>query len=377
MLPKWFDDWNSSNPTNIFGPAILVGAAGGAVFVAAMLVAFGQPYATESQQTGPRGTGMHVQEFAMNLAAGDPTVADFYTDEPFVPEPGEALAGDIYENVQVLGGLTDANFNRLMNAMTLWVAPDEGCTYCHAGAAEGNYADDDLYTKVVARGMIQMTQSVNENWDAHVNANAQVGVTCYTCHRGQNVPNNIWYRVSPVNSNVAGWSANQNRVTMVSNYTSLPSDYLETYLMADANGDYARIGVHDLESRVQQQPGDPLIQQTERTFAFMNYFANSLGVNCVFCHNSRAFYDPGQVTPQWATASMGILMVQEMIAEHLLPLQDVYPAERLGPVYGDAPLAACRTCHQGYQQPLQGLNVIANWPELATTSGEPDYSAFQ
>ena len=42
-------------------------------------------------------------------------------------------------------------------------------------------------------------------------------------------------------------------------------------------------------------------------------------------------------------------------------------------VYADAPKAACKTCHKGYQQPLQGTNVIADWPELATTSGEYVY----
>jgi len=376
MLPKWFDDWNKDNPTNIFGPAIFIGAAGGAVFLAAMIVAWGQPYATESQQTGPRGTGMHVQEFVSHLEAGDPTVADYFQDEPWVPEEGEELAGDIYENVQVLGNLTDANFNRLMNAMTLWVAPDQGCAYCHAGADEGNYADDDLYTKVVARSMIQMTQNINENWAAHVQANAEVGVTCYTCHRGQNVPNNIWFRVGDVNENVAGWPAIQNRVTMTSNFTSLPSTYLEHFLLQDEDGFYGVAQVHDLVSRAENPPGSPLIQQTEMTYAWMNYFANSLGVNCVFCHNSRAFYDGAQVTPQWSTASLGIIMVQEMIEDYLLPLADVYPPERLGPVFNDAPLAACRTCHQGYQQPMQGLNVIANYPELAVTDGAPDYSAF-
>jgi photosynthetic reaction center cytochrome c subunit len=104
----------------------------------------------------------------------------------------------------------------------------------------------------------------------------------------------------------------------------------------------------------------------------MNYVSNSLGVNCVFCHNSRAFYDPEQVTPQWATEQLGIGMVQEMNNDYLVPLQDVYPPERLGPVFADAPKAACKTCHKGYQQPLQGTNVIADWPELATT-GAPVY----
>ena len=145
----------------------------------------------------------------------------------------------------------------------------------------------------------------------------------------------------------------------------MPSDALETYLV-----DYGRIGVHDLDSRVEGNPSDPdvaTIQDTERTYALMNYFANSLGVNCVFCHNSRAFYDPEQVTPQWGTASLGISMVQELNNDYLIPLEAEYPAERLGPVYQDAPKAACATCHKGYQQPLQGTNVIGDWPELATT----------
>jgi photosynthetic reaction center cytochrome c subunit len=53
-------------------------------------------------------------------------------------------------------------------------------------------------------------------------------------------------------------------------------------------------------------------------------------------------------------------------------LLDLYPEDRLGPVHQDAPKAACATCHKGYLQPLQGTNVIADWPELAT-SGPPAY----
>jgi len=92
-------------------------------------------------------------------------------------------------------------------------------------------------------------------------------------------------------------------------------------------------------------------------------------VNCVFCHNSRAFYDTEQATPQWNTAMLGISMVQELNNDWLVPLEDVYPPERLGPVFADAPKAACKTCHKGYQQPLQGTNMISNWPELASTDG--------
>ncbi len=367
MFPKWFDDWNAKNPTNVFGPAILVGAVGGALFVAAMVVTWGQPFATTSEQTGPRGTGMSVVSFISE--GDDPTLVDYYTEEPYPREAGEALAGEIYENVQVLAGVSDGNFNRLMNAMTQWVSPDEGCTYCHVVQDDGevNYASDEIYTKVVSRRMIQMTQYINDEWYAHVNANAEVGVNCYSCHRGENVPSNIWFRIDPVTEATRGWPSVQNRVTAQSQFTSLPSDALYRYLYEDNV-----IAVHDLESRVPGIPGEEdyaSIQDTERTYSLMNYFANSLGVNCVFCHNSRAFYDGGQITPQWATASLAIEMVREVNNEFLEPLGPVYPPERLGPVYADAPKAACMTCHKGYNKPMQGLNMIADWPELA--SAEP------
>lgn len=370
MFPKWFDKWNKDNPKDIFGPAILVGAVGGAVFVAAMLVSFGQPYATDSVQTGPRGTGMSVARFVNDAAQPDPTLENYFSSEPWIPEEGEELAGDIYENVQVLGHLTDANFNRLMASMTDWVgAGDAGCAYCHAGADEGNYADDGLYTKIVARSMIQMTQSINEEWIGHVQYNDEVGVNCYTCHRGQNVPSNIWFSIAPVTKSMAGWSANQNIATVQSQFTSLPSDALEKYLLEDNP-----INVHDLDPRVSRADANPATwQDTERTFSLMNYFSNALGVNCVFCHNSRAFYDPAQVTPQWANALMGITMVQELNNDWLVPLQDVFPEHRLGPVYGDVAKVACATCHQGYNRPLQGTNMIGDWPELATTGTDVVY----
>lgn len=354
---KWFPKWNKENPTDIYGPAILIGAIGGAVFLAALIISWGYPLQATSIQTGPAGTGMSVVKLK-HFVEADPTLADYYTEAALTPEAGEPLAKDIYENVQVLGELTEGNFLRLMNAITLWVSPEQGCAYCHAGADEGNYADEGLYTKTVSRRMIQMTQNLNENWDGHVGS---AGVNCYSCHRGQNVPANIWFRIDPQLEVAEGWGAIQNIATTQSVSTSLPHDALQKLLVEGG-----QIAVHDLESRVDNE-GTASIQDTERTYSLMNYFANSLGVNCVFCHNSRAFYDGAQVTPQWATASLGILMVNELNNEYLNPLRDTYPENRLGPVHADAPKAACKTCHQGYQKPLGGADMITDWPELATT----------
>ena len=222
MIPKWFGSWNNANPVDIYAPAVLVGAGLAGVLVAAVAVSWLDegPVLVESVQTGPPGIGM-----AVVYRPGDQTdgsVEDYYSEEPYPPEEGEPLAGEVYENVQVLADVPEGNFLRLMNAITLWVSPDEGCAYCHAGADEGNYADDNLYTKVVSRRMIQMTQTINSDWSGHVNYNAEVGVNCYTCHRGENVPSDVWFRVDPVVDVMDGWGGVQNRVSAQSQYTSLP-----------------------------------------------------------------------------------------------------------------------------------------------------------
>lgn len=352
-IPDWFTSWSEKNPKDIYGPAILVGAVGSAVFVAAAIIVVGYPAPTVSTQTGPRGTGMSITEFARTAARPDPTIEGFTTSSPVPPQPGDPRAGDVIENAEpLLADLTVENYERLIRAMQEWTGiPDL-------------FEGEETYQTVVARSMIQMTQNINEGWVGHV---GETGVTCYTCHRGEAVPNEIWFKITPVNMAAAGWSAVQNRATAQSQFTSLPSDALEKLLL-----DGERISVHDLEPRVPTQPGDPTWQDTERTYSLMNYISNSLGVNCLFCHNSAAFFDPAQVTPQWATASIGISMVLELNNDWLVPLGDVLPESRLGPIHGDAPKAACATCHQGYSKPLQGLPVLADWPELATT-GEPVY----
>ena len=52
----------------------------------------------------------------------------------------------------------------------------------------------------------------------------------------------------------------------------------------------------------------------------MNYFSNSLGANCTYCHNTRALHDLDQATPQLPQAQLGIGMALELNNDYLLPL---------------------------------------------------------
>ena len=61
---------------------------------------------------------MSVVEFESEITDVDPTLANYYTEAPYEVTGDEPLARDVYENVQVLGGLTEDNFNRVMLGIT-------------------------------------------------------------------------------------------------------------------------------------------------------------------------------------------------------------------------------------------------------------------
>lgn len=345
-------------------------AAAAAVVAGGWVYFTGTPIPAEATQTGYRGTGMETIADARDLtalsAANVLPEPQTYDPEPVVPEPGEELVKDIdfYENVQVLGDLTEANFNRLMAAITEWVAPEQGCAYCHG--EEGNFASDDNYAKVVSRRMLQMTRHINANWGDHVGA---VGVTCYTCHRGQNVPKGIWFEDEHPRAGMSAGAdrANQNRPLAITAYSSLPAAALETYLSGEES---PSIRVISLQPRRGDAP-TPGVKETEATYSLMMYLSSSLGVNCTFCHNSRSFFIWEASPPTRMTAWHGIQMVRGLNAEYLTPLGPEYPPHRLGPT-GDAPKLACTTCHQGAPKPLLGQSMLGDWPELAT-EGAPVY----
>ena len=310
----------------------------------------------ESKQTGYRGTGMDQ----INNPRTQEQLAKINEMPAGVPaSPDGPKAGAVYKNVKVLNNLSTAQFGAFMVSMTSWVAPKEGCAYCHNVQ---NFADDSLYTKTVARRMIQMNQQINSNWTDHVK---QTGVTCYTCHRGNNIPQNVWFSPEEKRGgNMLGNTNGQNDPAPAVAYTSLPNKPFAAYLVE--NGGPARI-----VSKTALPTGNKAtLQSTENVYGMMTHMSHSLGVNCTFCHNSQNFSSWEQSTPQRAQAWYGIQMLKDINTNFMTPLKDVFPPNRLGPT-GDVAKANCATCHQGVNKPLLGQSMLKDYPYLAPNRDMP------
>ncbi len=363
-----------------FGSWIAVGAvavAGAAV----ALTTFERPSPTVVQR-GFRGTAMEVLYNPRMLE-----VNAYLHQVPEAPEPADdegPRAKEVYENVQVLGDLSLGQFGRLMQYITQWVSPEildaegnpvpdapgnaqRGCNYCHNPE---NYAEDSVYTKVVARRMLQMTKHMNEHWQSHVGngaANEGAGVTCYTCHRGNPVPSQVWAQV-PAQEQRRGRgftqdAASQNIASPVVGLSSLPYDIFAPYFEQAADIRVAGNDPMPVNNRHS-------IKQAEWTLGLMAHFAESLNVNCTFCHNTRAFADWQQSSPQRVNAWHGIRMVRDINVNYIDPLKPVFPANRLGP-NGDPLKVNCATCHQGAHKPLYGANMLRDYPELNRVTSTP------
>jgi photosynthetic reaction center cytochrome c subunit len=256
----------------------------------------------------------------------------------------------------VLGELSVGEFARNMVAITQWVSPKEGCTYCHNAA---NFADDSKYTKVVARRMLQMTQHVNADWKSHVGA---TGVTCYTCHRGNPVPNQVWFAPADRRSTGAllGDLEGQNQPSPSVAYSSLPFDPLSPYLL-DAK--QIRVNGNEALAMTGNAANRSSTKQAEFTYALMMHFSQSLGVNCTYCHNGQAFQSWEVSPPTRSTAWYGIRMARDLNNDYMTPLTATFPANRLGPK-GDVAKVACGTCHQGAFKPLYGAEMAKHHREL-------------
>ncbi|MBC2668512.1 photosynthetic reaction center cytochrome PufC [Novosphingobium piscinae] len=302
-------------------------------------------------QNGYRGTGMDQIQLTKVAMAKDEVPAPPY--DP--PATDGQRAKEVYQNVQVLGDESADQFNYTMAAITQWVSPEQGCNYCHNPE---NMASDELYTKVVARRMLQMTRNINRNWKQHV---AATGVTCWTCHRGNAIPANYWTMPAAGKSGIIGNRHGQNDPVPESAFSSLPNASLALYITGDPKVDQnIRVQTTGLH------PGSgnkTSTMSTENSYAIMMHTSQALGVNCTFCHNSQSFQDWSISTPQRAKAWYGIRMVRETNGQYITPLATVFPAKRKG-TEGDPFKVNCTTCHQGKNKPMGGAQMAKDYHAL-------------
>ena len=308
----------------------------------------------QTSQNGYRGAGLDQIVLVKNI------VHATIPDAPYpLPADGGPTAGQTYQNVKVLGGVSAERFNHLMAEINQWVAPPEqGCAYCHNPA---NMASDEKYTKVVARRMLQMTQTINSQWSPHVK---QTGVTCYTCHRGNAVPTNKWALApaAPNPNSILGNRHGKNVLSTDAAYSDLPTTGFGDYLAGAQN-----IRVYGTTALPSGNGGGASVQTAEKTYGLMMHMSKALGVNCTYCHNTQAFGVWNLSRPQRTTAWYGIRMVRDINNSYISSLQPVFPAYRKGPL-GDPYKVNCTTCHQGQNKPLGGVSMIAQAPALMGAS---------
>jgi photosynthetic reaction center cytochrome c subunit len=321
------------------------------------------------EQQGPNGLAIKQVQHKATMKVAAEVPAPPYELTPEMRE-GER-AGDAYENVQVLGDISVDEFNYMMAAITEWVSPADGsvenggCNYCHNPE---NMASDEVYTKVVARKMLQMTRSVNANWTPHFNnnygeGNDGSGVTCWTCHRGKPLPANVWSRAAPPPSTLMGNKFGQNTPLTRTAYSSLPYDSFSVFLEGDGN---VRVNANSA------YPSNHVasIAKTETTYALMMHQSQALGVNCTFCHNSQNFGKWDDSRAQRVNAWYGTRMVRDINNNYINVLADVWPENgkgiygaRRGPM-GDPLKVNCATCHNGINRPLGGYKMLKDYPAL-------------
>ncbi len=308
-----------------------------------------QPPTVRSVQRGYRGTGQQVEYSPAVIAAA---FAANQAPSALPQNNAGPPAGTIYKNVQVLKNVPAGAFARIMVSMVQWVAPKQGCGYCHVA---GNFASDAKYQKRVARRMLEMTIFVNADWQTHVK---KVGVTCYTCHRGNNVPSRVWFEgVAPPHAGgLLQTNSGEARPSAVADGSALPADPLTPFLLGHEPIRVTGTTALPAGNRLS-------IQQTQWTYALMMHYATALGVNCDFCHQTRAFADWSESTPQRVTAYYGLHMVRALNNDYLLPLTGTFPKAMLGQA-GDVAKVDCATCHQGVFKPLYGAPVASPFPYL-------------
>ncbi len=218
--------------------------------------------------------------------------------------PHTYVGGQLY-NVQVLKGLTYVQLVVYMGKYTQALGVQ--CSYCHN---TNNFAYDTA-TKKIARTMQIMSNGVQTAWIEPVkrdypNYAVNGAVGCVTCHRG-----------APL---------------MGVKYNVVPVQYLDYTHKSTKQAGYV---VNSMYSAVK-----------------------SLGVNCLFCHNSADF-----ITLQYYPTNK--------IAHRMWAMVDDINHKYLPP---NVKAVTCYTCHQGAKWPSALVKAGLDQTPVQAFAAHPEYS---
>jgi Photosynthetic reaction centre cytochrome C subunit len=107
-----------------------------------------------------------------------------------------------FKNLQVLPrNITADSLDKIMDGFNVNLGVD--CKYCHVMDKKADsliFDKDDKPEKGITRNMMRMTMDINKNYfqfNEEVTAAQIQAVTCYTCHKGTQIPDNV---KKPVNN---------------------------------------------------------------------------------------------------------------------------------------------------------------------------------
>jgi photosynthetic reaction center cytochrome c subunit len=115
-------------------------------------------------------------------------------------------------------------------------------------------------------------------------------VTCFTCHRNQAIPPETWFPRAPKET-LAMFARSENwneSAQTVRNF--FPDNGWALYFLQNEP-------IH-VQSKTALRSGTVAPQLVaKRVYEFMMQMSDGIGVNCGYCHNSRALADWSQSTP--------------------------------------------------------------------------------
>jgi hypothetical protein len=98
-----------------------------------------------------------------------------------------------FKNLQVLPkNITADSLDKIMDGFNVSLNVD--CKFCHVKDVKVDsliFDKDDRPEKEITRNMMRMTMDINKNYfqfNEEVNAAQVQAVNCYTCHKGQPIP---------------------------------------------------------------------------------------------------------------------------------------------------------------------------------------------